>query len=315
MTDRSNTTLVTVLVIYSVLLLAALIAWLGAGWANGDLGVALVVVTAPIALLQTRGAAAPAESALAADMQRAADAMQSLAEESGLSEAAKRVLHRRQERELLRKSIEQDIHDRDYDAAMILVKELAERFGYRTDAEEFRGRIERARAETLEAQVSEALRSFEAMLNDQRWADAHAEAGRISRLFPESPRVEGLHERVASERDRYKQDLERKFLEAAQREETDRAMELLKQLDAYLAPEEAERLQEVARGVIGRAKDNLGVRFKLLVQDRSWRDAVQVAEQIIRDFPNSKMAEEVREVLDTLRERAARVAATQRVGG
>jgi hypothetical protein len=263
-----------------------------------------------VAALLSRGQA-PGDntSPLAADLKRAADAMQSLSHESGLSEAAKRVLHRRQERDLLRQEIERDINDRDYDAAMILVKELAERFGYRTDAEEFRSRIELARAETIDQQVNDAMRGFEDLLAAQRWTDALVEAGRISRVFPDSPRVDGLQNRVSSSRERHKQDLERQFLEAAQREETDRAMDLLKALDGYITPEEGERLQEVARGVIGRARQNLGVRFKLLVQDRSWREALEVAEEIIQEFPNTRMAQEVREMIDTLRERAAQMQA------
>ena len=71
-------------------------------------------------------------------------------------------------------------------------------------------------------------------------------------------------------------------------------------------PRFAEQFREVARGVIGKARDNLGVRFKLLVQDKSWGEALVVGEQIIENFPNSRMAGEVREMLDTLRERSGR---------
>ena len=43
--------------------------------------------------------------------------------------------------EVLR-AIEEDMATGEWDAAMVLVRELAERFGYRADAEEFRARIE-----------------------------------------------------------------------------------------------------------------------------------------------------------------------------
>jgi outer membrane protein assembly factor BamD (BamD/ComL family) len=41
------------------------------------------------------------------------------------------------------------------------------------------------------------------------------------------------------------------------------------------------------------------------VQDHHWADAVRVGDIIIRDFPNTQMAKEVRESMDALRERAA----------
>ena len=64
-----------------------------------------------------------------------------LSEQNALSDDARRVLNRKRERELLRAAIDEDIAAEDWDAAMVLVKELAERFGYRSDAEEFRAHV------------------------------------------------------------------------------------------------------------------------------------------------------------------------------
>jgi len=82
-------------------------------------------------------------------------------------------------------------------------------------------------------------------------------------------------------------------------------MQLIREMDKYLTEQEAEPLRETARGVIGKARDNLGVQFKLAVRDKEWVAAVNIGEQIIRDFPNSKMSDEVRSMLDVLRQRAA----------
>jgi len=251
---------------------------------------------------------------LADQIHEMSEAVHEMVNEGGLSEAAKRVIHRRQERDLLCKAIEQDIIDHDWDAAMILVKELAERFGYRKEAEEFRVRIDRGRAETYEEGVSKALEILDAKIDGKEWIAATEEAARIQRLFPDSPRVEGLRQRVDQAHNRYKLDLERRFLHAAQREDTEQAMELLRELDHYLTEDEAEQFREVARGVIGKARDNLGVRFKLLVQDKAWSEALVVGEQIIENFPNSRMAGEVRDMLDTLRERGGRQAGTSSSG-
>lgn len=266
--------------------------------------VALVVTIAlmPIGL---RGRSSDETGGGLEHMDRLAASIEAMTRESGLSEGAKRVLHRREERELLRREIQRDIADSDWDAATVLVKELAERFGYRADAEEFRGRIERARVENMDRAVGLAVSELDRLIGARRWTDAFAEAARITRLHPDSPLVEGLRQRVDDARARYKAELERRFLMAAQRDEIEVAMQLLKELDSYLSEADGERFREVARGVIGKARDNLGVRFKLALQDRNWAAALEVGERIVADFPNTRMADEVREMMDSLRARAA----------
>lgn len=270
-------------------------------------GLALVVVCSVLAVLVLMGnqGKTPNNTEIRAGLKELREQVERLGEQAALSDDARRVLNRRRERELLRHAIEEDIAVEDWDAAMVLVKELAERFGYRVDAEEFRGRIEQARYETVQRRVDSAITGLNSFITERRWESALAEAARIGRLYPDSPRVEGLRHRVEKARTLYKQDLERRFLLAAQDDKVDEAMELLRELDAYLTEREAEPYRETARGVIGKAKENLGVQFKLAIQDRNWKTAADVGEKIIDAFPNSLMAEEVRETLDQIRENAS----------
>jgi len=295
-----------VIALDALLVIACLIVMVIAPAMREGAFVALIVALAtfPMALRAASGADAPSQRE---SFEKISRAVERLTQEGGLSETAKRIIHRKEERRLLRAAIEQDIQDRDWDAALILVRELADRFGYRVDAEEFRERIERARAQNLDREVLQAIEGLEGLMRDRKWPEAFAEAGRIQRLFPESHRVQRLRERVEDAKARYKVDLERRFLLCAQREQIDDAMKLLKELDHYLTEQEAEPFREVARGVIGKARDNLGVRFKLAVQDRAWVDALDVGERIVAEFPNSQMAAEVRDMLDALRERAAQM--------
>lgn len=278
----------------------------------GVVALAVTLGLAPIGMSSKRGDGSGGSDLrrVLRGLEQVSRRLETLSREGGLSEAAKRVLHRREERELLCRAIEQDITDEDWEAAMVLVRELAERFGYRADAEEFRARIAQARAESLDRNVSDAIAPLEALMEQRRWADAYQEAARIERLFPDSSRVDNLRERVDDARRRYKTDLERRFLHAAQRDEVDRAMDLLKQLDGYLTEKEVEQLREVARGVVSKARDNLGARFKLLIEDREWAEAVRVGERIAREFPNTRMAEEVGGMIDTLRARAEEIRST-----
>lgn len=251
---------------------------------------------------------------LAGQFDALAEAVARLEEHSALSDDARRVLHRQRERALLCRAIEEDLQAGEWDAAGVLVSELADRFGYRAEAEQFRQRIEQSRAETLERAVSEAIARLDGLIIQRRWGEAIAEAERIRRLYPGVPRVEGLRARVEQARALYKSDLERRFLVAAQEDQIDEAMELLRQLDSYLTEAEAERYREVARGVIGKARENLGAQFKLAIHNRRWHDAAILGERIIDEFPATRMAEEVRAIIDTIRQRAADMPGRARAG-
>jgi hypothetical protein len=223
---------------------------------------------------------------------------------ASLSNDARRVLNRQAERDLLRLAIEEDIESRNWDAAMVLVKELADNFGYRADAEEFRRKIDQARYQTVDREVSDAIGYLDGLIIQRRWDEALVDAARIQRLYPDSPRVEPLKSRVEDARSLYRKELERRFLQAAQEGRPEEAMMLMKELDPYLTVTEAEPLREMARGVIGMARDTLGASFKMAVQDRQWREAARIGDRIIAEFPNSRMASEVRDVIDGIRMRA-----------
>lgn len=230
--------------------------------------------------------------------------IQSMSQQASLSDDARRVLNRAAERDLLCQAIEEDIQREDWDAATVLCAELANRFGYREEAEQFRHRVSTGRTDSVERKLAKAISLLDELIVQHRWDDAFEDAARIARLFPESPRAKGLDARVETAREQYKIDLERRFLLTAEADRVEEAMQLLQQLDQYLTPEEAERLTEVARGVIGKARENLGVRFKLAVHDHRWDEARSVGTQIIEQFPNTRMAQEVRQLLGEIRQRS-----------
>jgi len=231
--------------------------------------------------------------------------LETIAERLLLSETAKRVAYRHEDIKSLRETIRDDIEKGDYDAAMVLVNELSQTYGYKEEAEQFRDRIVQARNDEMESKVTAALGRLRQLVQRHQFDEAVAEAKKIQRLYPDSPRTGDLMKRVIQARQQYKHDLEREFLQASERDDVDAAMKLMKEMDKYLTEQEAEPFRETARGVIGKARDNLGVQFKLAVQDKQWLAGVRVGEQIIRQFPNSRMADEVRGMLDLLRERAA----------
>ncbi|MEM1208763.1 MAG: hypothetical protein AAF586_03730 [Planctomycetota bacterium] len=239
------------------------------------------------------------------DMSRVIDALERINKRLLLSDTAKRIAYRQEDLDVLRKTIVDDIAKHRFDAALALIAELSQTYGFIEEAESFRDQIAGARAAEQEAKVSQAIARLEDILARHDFERASAEVAKLRRLYPDSERVLQQQRRVQQAREQYKHDIERQFLEAKDRGDTEKAMELMKLLDKYLTPQEAEPFREIARDVIGKQRENLGMQFKFAVQDKEWLRSVRIGEQIIREFPNTRMAQEVRERLDKLREMAS----------
>lgn len=299
-----NGVLVWLGVVYVVALALSIMLVVRGDYQLGAMGAMLVLTMGPVSFVIALTHVDRSRAALMDRVDELARTVRALNAHASLSNDARRVLNRQAERDLLRQAIEEDINNKNWDAAMVLVKELAENFGYCADAEEFRRKIDQARSQTLEREVADAIGYLDGLIIQRRWDEAMADAGRIQRLYPDSPRVDGLRARVEEARTSYRKELERQFLQAAQEGRAEDALSIMKELDPYLTPAEAEPLREMARGVIGMARDTLGASFKMAVQDRNWREAARLGDRIIAEFPNSRMAAEVRDVIDGIRMRA-----------
>jgi hypothetical protein len=221
-----------------------------------------------------------------------------------ISDQAKRIAYRQKDRDALRTAIKEDIDKRDYDAALVLVEQMSKAYGYREESEEFREKILRARAADQDRKISESIAAFEILLGKKEWENAGSEAAKIRRLYPESTRVRDLPRRVRDAREEYKKDIERQFLAAAEREENDRAMELLQEMDKYLTEQEAIPFREAAKNVIGKKRENLKVQFEMSISEKDFNQAIRIGEQIAVEFPNSKMAQDVKALIPKLKEKA-----------
>ncbi len=222
-----------------------------------------------------------------------------------LSETAKKVAYRREDVDLLHRTIRQDIAEHDFNAAMVLVENLGSFYGQLPEAEAFRDEIRKLRAADQEAKVEAGILEMDRILSRQDFAGARREANRLIRLYPDANGVEGLNEWVDRAKAQYKADLQTEFLEAKDRGEIDKAVNLMTRLDKLLTPAEAEPFHEAAREVFAKKRDNLGLQFKLAVHDKEWKAAVVAGEEIMGKFPNSRMADEVRELIGVLRNNAA----------
>lgn len=298
--------LITVL-LYTIAAIAAVIAAQKGHIEVGGIGLIAILATAPIALMMANDRANPnmkARLATASQADEMIRLVRAINDRAALSDDARRVLGRTSEREMLMQEIENATTRQDWAAAGVLARELADRAGFPEDADRLRRKIETARVTAREASVKEEISYLDGLILQRRWDVAFADAARISRLYPDSPVAGDLARRVDYARAQVKEDLQSKFLEAAKNDRATDAMEILRDLDQYLSEAEAEPLREAARQVIGRVRDNLGADFKRCLQDKQFRRAAEIGERIMAEFPNTRMAEEIRGVIDGVREKA-----------
>jgi len=224
-----------------------------------------------------------------------------------LSPAARRAVYGDREPMILQQLIESMIAQGCADDASNLCDALAA--GGLTDVAA-RGRevLARWRASAELSEAQSILAAFDTALARRDWATAYGEAARIRAMNAEAPIVAEIDSRIARAREDHKCDLEARLLDASTRDDVDGAMAALKELDRYMTREEASRLSGAAQQIIARHRERLGVVFRLAVQERRWPDAARAGNAIIAEYPNTKMADEVRSMIDLIRTRASQAA-------
>jgi len=228
-----------------------------------------------------------------------------ISEQQLISDRTKQVAYRTRDRDALRRAIHEEINEKDWEAALALASDMESVFGYRQEADRFRKEIEQKRTGELRRQVGEGIAVIDRHIRAEKWQDALAEAHKISQQFPGDEQAHNLPTQVEERRSGHKRQLLESFHDAINRHDNDGGIEILRKLDPYLTPAEAESMQETARNLFKEKLNSLRTQFTLAAQDHNWQQAIALGDEIIRDFPNTVFATEVRQVLDRLRERAS----------
>jgi len=223
---------------------------------------------------------------------------------SQMSEVVKSIANREIELEALRQAIREEMVTGDAEAVQYLIAEMERRFGYHQEAQKLREEMAHTREMTIDQKINEAISHITKLMDEHRWARAAKETERLMRLFPKHDRVAALPTELNRRREARKQELLKQWKVAVDREEADRAITVLTELDQYLTKQEAQTLQDSVRHVFKTRLVNLGVQFGLAASEARWRDALEVGLQICQEFPNSRMAHEVVQKTEVLRLRA-----------
>lgn len=228
--------------------------------------------------------------------------LQQINHSTRISEVVKTIAFREEERESLREAVFDKLKEMNFDGAYEIVDEIAGHAGYRGLAEELRREVDQYRDATEDERLDQTISHIEMLFESSQWAKASVQIESLIRAYPDSEKAKDMRQQLVDRKERHKRALLSAWDSAVKRQETDRSLEILRELDMYLTPNEALALQEAAKDVFRTKLHNLGVQFAMAISEKQWAGALEVGQQIIRDFPNSRMSSEIREKIHVLQQ-------------
>jgi len=235
-------------------------------------------------------------------MESIRDGLLQLSHTTRISEAAKAIAFREDDKRSLRETVFERLKQNDFNGAYEIVDEIENHSSYRLLAEELRRQVDNYRNASQEERIDQAIAQVEKLFDTCQWVKASLQIESLIRANPTSDKLKALRQKLVERKEERKRILLAAWDDAVTRQETDRSLEILRELDMYLTPNEALALQEAAKDVFRTKLHNLGVQFALAVSDKHWSNALEIGQQIVRDFPNSRMSGEIREKLHVLRQ-------------
>ena len=219
-----------------------------------------------------------------------------------VSEAAKAIAFRDADIQTLREAVFDKLQQQDFSAAEDIINEIAKRSEYKELAEQLRIQTDRYHDATDQDRLNQVIAHINKLLDDCQWGRASAQIEGLIKAHPDNEQAKAMRQVLLDKKQERKRILLAAWDDAIQNRETDRSLAILKELDQYLTPNEGLALQEAARDVFRTKLHNLGVQFAISVTEKRWVDALEIGQNIIADFPNSKMSEEIRSKLDVLKQ-------------
>ncbi|MCI0498605.1 MAG: hypothetical protein L0Y36_02845 [Planctomycetales bacterium] len=223
---------------------------------------------------------------------------------SRLSDTAKEIVFRDSEQMELGEAALTRLHQHDFAEADSMIRAMAEHPKYKELANRLKLMTEKYRSATEEGRINQIIAHIEALFDQKLWIQAVAQIENLVKTFPFSDKAKNMPVRLQERKDRRKRELLADWDLAVREKNTDRGLEILKELDLYLTPSEALALRESASTVFKTKLHNLGVEFSVAIAEQNWKMALQTGRIIVQNFPNSRMAAEIRGKMDILLERA-----------
>jgi hypothetical protein len=219
-----------------------------------------------------------------------------------ISEPVKAIAFRDEDRQSLRDAVFEKLKQIDFEGAYEIIDEIGNHSGYRALAGELRTQVDNYRNASEEERIDQAIEHVEMLFRRCHWSKASLQVEGLIQEHPHSEKAKAMRQQLIDRKGERKKILLAAWDDAVQQQETDRSIEILKELDMYLTPNEGLALQEAAKDAFKTKLHNMGVQFGMAISDKKWSRALEIGQQIIRDFPNSRMSGEIREKLNVLQQ-------------
>jgi hypothetical protein len=230
------------------------------------------------------------------------DGLLQISHSTRISEAAKAIAFREDDKRSLREAVFERLKQNDFTGAYEIVDEIENHSEYRLLAAELRRQVDEYRDATQDERIDKAIEQVGKLFDGCQWVKASLQIESLIRAHPDSEKLKALRHQLVERKEERKRILLAAWDDAVTQQETDRSLEILRELDMYLTPNEALALQEAAKDVFRTKLHNLGVQFTLAVSDKRWSSALEIGRQIMKDFPNSRMSVEIRDKLHVLQQ-------------
>lgn len=232
------------------------------------------------------------------------DALTQINQNIRLAESTKAIAFRDLNIQILREAVFDRLQCHDFEATNRIIDQITQRTGYSELAGQLRKQADKYRDATDQERVNQVITHINKLLDDNSWAMASSQIERLISRYPASEPAKSMRQKLADKKQERKKILLTAWDDAVKRQATDRSLEILKELDQYLSPNEGLALQEAAGDVFRTKLHNLGVQFALAVSEKQWDKALETGRHITNDFPNSRMAREIREMRNVLKQKA-----------
>ncbi len=219
-----------------------------------------------------------------------------------VSESAKAIAFRDASIKTLEEAVLEKLKLEDFDGANELINEIAKRPEYEELARELKTKADNYHSKSDQDKINQVITHIEKLFENCHWAQASAQIEGLIGAYPNCKEAKAMRQKLFEQKQERKKILLAAWDDAIQKQETDRSLDILKELDSYLTPSEGLALQEAARDVFRTKLHNLGVQFAIAVTEKRWIGALDIGQQIMNDFPNSRMSEEIREKMDVIRQ-------------
>lgn len=240
---------------------------------------------------------------IASELEKNRSELMKINHNTKLTEKAKAIAFRDDDRESLREAVFDKLQQQDFDTTQQIIDEISHDTVYKGLAVQLRKEADKYCNATDNERENQVIAHIEKLFDNYQWAKASVLIEKLIASSPQSERAKEMRQKLVDKKDERKKILLAAWDHAVKREATDRSLEILKELDPYLTPNEGLALQEAAKDIFKNKLHNLGVQFSLAVSGRQWTKALEVGRQITQDFPNSRMADEIREKMDILKQK------------